>query len=248
MSDNNIFGNPEDQQKQETNVAQDTQHAAPQEAVKSPETSSPNSLFADQLSQIRTDDGRQKYADVPTALASIPHAQDHIKSLTERMKQLENELAQRQGLEEVLQRIEQKQASGNVPAQPAASTFDVADIDELIEQKLSLKEQHQLAQRNGEMVKKELSERYGEKAKEMFSKKAEELGVDTGFLSDLARKSPKAVMAYFNEKPSSSNPSFGNVNSAALQQKPKSKQDLTARFFSGENESVKKWQQAKLEE
>jgi len=81
---------------------------APQ--VATPEPVDPNSLFANQLANIKSDDGRQKYADVNTALESVPHAQAHIAAQAAEIATLKEQVAKQDGMEALLEQLKSQQA------------------------------------------------------------------------------------------------------------------------------------------
>lgn len=202
----------------------------------------PNSVFANQLAGIQTDDGRQKYVDVPTALASIPHAQEHINSLAAKNAELEAELAKRAGMEDVLQRIESSQTK---TALPSVQGLDETAINALVEQSLSQREQANVATANQAKVVDALTEKYGDKAEAVFAEKAKQLGVDVGFLTEISLRSPEAALAYFDSTPApASNPVSGGMNTTNLNPNPTPVQDHMKIFTGGEDALVSKWRSA----
>lgn len=167
-----------------------------QAEVKQPEAVDPNSLFADQLQQIKSPDGRQKYADVATALQSIPHAQGKIDELSQKINHLEEELKKRQGMDEMLQQL---QASKNTQTEtPSASGgLDEQMLASLVERQLSEREQMAARNANAAKVRDTLIQQYGEKAEEQFVAKAQQLGVDVNYFTELAMKAPQLVLSHF---------------------------------------------------
>lgn len=237
--------NPIDQTPTSTEqVSTPAQAPAVEPAANPAQSTDPNSLFADQLASIKSDDGRQKYADVPTALSSIPHAQGHIQEQADKIKQLEEELAKRQGMEQVL---EQLKSQGQASEQPSGTATETVDVAALVDAKLQERELVASREANRQTVLAQLSSKFGEKAEERFNEKAAQLGVNVGFLSDLAMKAPEAVLAYFGETPSAqANPTTGSVNTSVLDSKPQAEpQDYMKVFRSGDNDLVDKWRQAR---
>lgn len=244
MTDTLFNSNPAEGQNSNEQVpatpAPNQEQPSVQAEVNQPQTTDPNSMFADQLAAVKTDDGRQKYADVPTALASIPHAQDHIKQLTEQNKMLEEELAKRQGMEEVMQRLESNQ---QVVEQPSNAGLDETSAAQLVERMLAQKEQEAKALSNQQEVVSKLKEQYGDKAEEVYNKKAAELGMTPAQLNQLAVSAPKAALAYFDIKPNPvQNPTVpSSVNTATLQPHKQPEVDPMAIFKSSESDLVKNW-------
>lgn len=175
---------------------------AQQEPVQQP-VQQPAPVAAPQLSPevaAFVGEGR-KYANINSALASIPHAQQHIATLeaekaalVQENERLKGELASAKNLEDVLAKI-----SGN--PQPAQDTPIPSGLDE--QAVLNLLEQRDAKARsmaNQVAVTNALVGKFGDDAKalEALKAKAAELGVGFDFMQDLAAKSPKAVLSYFN--------------------------------------------------
>ncbi|WP_033931803.1 hypothetical protein [Vibrio cholerae] len=150
----------------------------------------------------------RKYATVQAALASIPHAQAHIANLeaeNQRLKQenesLKADLAKAKNLEDVV-------ASLTVSQQPNASQVPAGLDEQAVLKLLEQRDAQARAQANQVAVTNALIGKFGDgaKATEALKAKAAELGVGFDFMKDLAAKSPKAVLSYFNveSKPSAS--------------------------------------------
>lgn len=189
-------------QGEESNVTQTTTVADP---------------YADLLKGITTEDGRQKYGDVSTALNSIPHAQTHISELTRKNAELQEELNKRQGMEQVLDRINSTKQTNT--EQPSVNSLSEAQVLELLNSALTQKEAASLAKTNEAAVTEGLVKKFGDrdKATAMIKAKAEELGVGFDFMRSLAQKSPKAVLSYFNTVPNSGpTPTAPGINTHSL--------------------------------
>ena len=221
--------------------------AAPANAPAEPSVQvDPNSLFADQLSSITTDDGRQKYSDVPTALASIPHAQGHIGELTNKVKELEGELAKRQGAEELLASLQQSQQQ--VVEQPSVTGLDAAEIENVVSNILQTKAQQNAAETNAAKVRNALSEKYGGAASVEFENRAKSLGVSVGQLTQMASQSPQVVMELFNT-PDVRDPQPTVGGSVNISSRPveKTQPDYMAKFRGSDSDLPTKWAAAKAE-
>jgi hypothetical protein len=243
MTDNMFGSNPSEGQSTEQVPAApvpNQEQPAVEPAVNPAQTADPNSLFADQLAAVKTDDGRQKYADVQTALSSIPHAQSHIKELTDKVKEMEEELAKRQGMDDVLQRLESNQ---QVVEQPSNTGLDETSAVQLVERMLQQKEQEKAALSNQQQVVSKLKEQYGDKAESIYNQKAAELGMTPAQLNQLALSAPKAALAYFDIKDTPvQNPTVpSSVNTATLQPNQQPEVDPMAIFNGSESDLVKKW-------
>lgn len=238
MSDS-IFGNPEESQKDSVQATPENVEAKA-EAPAQPEAAP--DPYADLLTTIQADDGRQKYADVKTALESIPHAQNHIKELNQKIKEMEERLKDSANVDDVLKRLESTQAN----AEPPSQELDEAKLAQLLDRELSAREKAKVQQSNQKSVVDSLVGVFGEKAEEAYKTKAEELGISLEFFNDLARNSPKAVLTYFGidqKKASSSGFVQSSVNTAAMGQAPKKERDPMDMFKSSESDLVKKWRE-----
>ncbi|ADX87770.1 hypothetical protein [Vibrio phage JSF23] len=184
--------------------AQEPQAQEPQQPVQQPAPAAPQ--LAPEVAAY-VGEGR-KYANVQAALASIPHAQSHIANLeaeNQRLKQenetLKADLAKAKNLEDVV-------ASLTVSQQPTASQVQAGLDEQAVLELLNKRDAQAQAQANQVAVTNALIGKFGDsnKATEALKAKAAELGVGFDFMKDLAAKSPKAVLSYFNveSKPTTS--------------------------------------------
>lgn len=243
-----VFSNPEGGQQQDASQPQEGAAPQAQESNVS-QNVDPNSLFANQLAGIKTNDGRQKYADVSTALDSIPHAQNHIAELTRKNEELQEQLNQRAGMEQVLERIESTKQTNT--EQPSVNSLSEADVMGLLNQALTQKEAADKAKTNEAAVTEALVTKFGDrdKAVEQLTNKATELGVDVGFLQSMAQHSPAAVLKYFDAAPTpTANPTTGGVNTEALNANITPTADplaeAKAKLFGQSDTLVNKWREA----
>lgn len=135
-------------------------------------------------------DGK-KYSSVEDALKSVPHAQKHIQTLESELAAAREELAKRKTAEELLDEIK----SGIQPqATPAGSEFDQDKLLQLVDQTLEQKERQRAAKTNAESVASKFTEKYGQKAEEVYNTVAKESGLTIQQLNSLAASSPKIVL------------------------------------------------------
>lgn len=158
----------------------------------------------------------KKYATPEDALQSIPHAQHHIERLEEEMASLREDLSKRAAVEEVLAEINKKPV--DIPSEPQLTQ---EQLDALIDNRLATKEAQTIAQKNTSEVVNKFIEAYGDKEKaiEVYTKKAADLGIPVETINNLASTSPKAVFELFGMKPESTPPPTkinSNVNSEAV--------------------------------
>jgi hypothetical protein len=163
------------------------------------QTTAPEGAFADLLSGIKEGD-RQKYTSVEDALKSITPAQEHINRLEAENAELKRKAEEAKTIEELMSKLE----SETKVDQPVGQTFDESKVAALIEAQLERKQQESVSRQNTEAVMKAFQERYGEKASEAYNQMAQEAGLTSDMLKNLAATSPKVVLklAGFDSKPS----------------------------------------------
>ena len=163
-----------------------------QTGTPSPEDQNSSQAFATLLESIK-DGERQKYASVEDALKSIPNAQDHIKSLEEKNRELEEKLKEAKAVDDLMAKLEEKATSqANQPQ--GEQVFDEGKLDEVLTAKLAQREQQSKAQANVAKVIDTLTEKYGDKAEAVYEKLAVDAGVGVSFLNEMSAKSPAAVL------------------------------------------------------
>lgn len=161
----------------------------------------------------------KKYKSVDDALKALPHAQSHIARLEQEAKELREKAAQARAIEDVYEALQSRQSADPVTA--AAPVFDERTLDVVLERKLKEKQAMEVKQANMNEVKQALTDKFGDKASETFRKKAEELGVNEVFLTDLIAASSKAGLELFGlvrkDAPASATPA-GGINTQAIMQ------------------------------
>jgi hypothetical protein len=174
-----------------------------------------NEIFTDTLSQITNEQGEPKYSDVFTALNALKHTQDHVKTLEEENAKFRTESTKAATMDEVLQQLSANRAQPEATPQEGLDANSVKDVTL---NTLRQYEAEKAAKANQSSVAETLTKKFGEKAEEMYAKKAQELGLPLNLLDNLAATSPAAVLQYFDvkEKGSHLNPSTGSVNTEAL--------------------------------
>ena len=175
----------------------------------------------------------KKYKTQEDALKSVPHAQKHIQNLEEsyaamkaEMEKLQAEMQKREGMEEVLKRLEQRESQATEPqiqeSQGAQPSVDPASLEELVASRVpELLNQYQTKQKqeqNLDYVQDQLLSRFGDKAKEALAGKAQELGISVQDLKEMSMKSPKAVLAYFGSTGNPTRQMQTSVNTDGMSQ------------------------------
>jgi hypothetical protein len=135
-------------------------------------------------------DGK-KYSSVEDALKSVPHAQKHIQTLESELAAAREELTKRKTTEELLDEIK----SGIQPQiTSAGSEFDQDKLLKLVDQTLEQKERQRAAKTNAETVASKFTDKYGQKAEEVYNTIARDSGLTVQQLNSLAASSPKIVL------------------------------------------------------
>ena len=175
--------------------------------------------FEDLLSTIKSEDGRQKYSDVETALTSITHKDEHIKKLEDENAQLRVETEKRAALEEVLEQIKTQQADAT-EVTPSVSGLDGDAVLDLVKTVLNEDKQQATAKKNAASIFDALQEKYSDKSMVIFEAQAQELGMSKEELTKMASTKPLAVrkLLGLDLKRESSTPLTSSVNTATLAQ------------------------------
>lgn len=182
------------------------------------------------LSSIKNDRGEPKYKSVEDALVALRHSQEYIPTLTSQLTERDRELedlrktkAKQEELQTLVDRLTQSK-----PNDAQTSTgFDENKIAELVDQRLKASKQAQTSTENRGMVEAALRSKFGdEKIAEVVRIKAEEMGLSPKEMSDLAARSPKAVLTMFGVsgeaafKQANKPPADSSVNAHTFQAPP----------------------------
>ena len=188
----------------------------------------------------------KKYASAEDALRSVPHAQQHIKTLEEEMAQLKEELSKRKTTQELLDEIK----SGVRPVENTTQEVGLNQdtIMELVNNTLKRNEQKKTAQQNASQVASKFNEKYGSNAETVYNSLAKDLNLSPQKLNELAATSPNLVLRLADLEPNvktNVSKSSGSVNTEALNQN-KTPQELSAKVPKGAKTSdlVNAWRAA----
>lgn len=180
---------------------QETPENKPTEDKQNPPTTNSSSQFDTLLSGIRNERGEPKYRSVEDGLKALQHSQEHISNLTRERQQLQDEVNALRAkadeiasLKETVARLTQRQPE---PA-PRENQLDQEVLAQIVDSRLSFRQQEELKASNQRQVASKLSEVFGDKAKEVFYEKASQLDLPGEELEALAARSPKAVLKMFN--------------------------------------------------
>jgi hypothetical protein len=186
----------------------------------------------------------KKYSTAEEALRSVPHAQEHIKTLEEEMAQMKEELSKRKTTQELLDELK----SG---VQPVANTTQETGLNqdtimELVNNTLKQNEQKKTAQANASQVANKFTEKYGSNAETVYNSLAQDLSLTPQKLNELAASSPNLVLRLADLEPNVKvAKSSGSVNTEALSAN-KPPQEASARVPKGAKTSdlVNAWRAA----
>lgn len=140
----------------------------------------------------------KKYATVEDALKSVPHAQSHIKTLEEELAAVKVELEKRRTAEQLLDEIKSGIKSTETPS---ASPITPDTVAQLVEQALKKNQSDNISAKNVESVTSNFSNKFGDKAEEVYINLAKDNGLTVQQLNTLSKTSPALVLklAGFNE-------------------------------------------------
>lgn len=224
MTDQSIF----DQQSTQTT---DQTTAAPTPAAQQAQPIVPT--YDTQLSMIVNDTGEQKYKSVDEALKGAVHAQTHIATLTSKLAELEKAQDRATTLESVMEAM--NTSSETTTATPAdVAGLDETQVAEMFNNFYNNAEHEKVATANEQNFSSDLTQAFGDKARETMQAKAKELGVDENFVREMARKSPMAAKKLLGLGSSTTTSSMqSSVNSAALDNGQQEQQGRTFNMSKG---------------
>lgn len=193
MSDQDIFDNNETKETK-TNSENDTS-----------QNKNVDDIFSDKLKSIVNEDGEQKYKTVEDAIEALKHSQEFIKTLKTEKSEIETklqsmsgELEKRQSVEDVVNRLMNK-------TQTSEPKSDPTPVDSLNEEKVIdlvkgvLQENNKTTQQENNLntVLSNLTEKFGDKAKQVVQTKAKELDMTPDDFKELAKTKPNLVLRLF---------------------------------------------------
>jgi hypothetical protein len=133
----------------------------------------------------------KKYQSVEEALKSVPHAQKHIQTLESELAAAREELAKRRTTEELLDEIKSGiQPKNDIPSGEISQDM----LEKLVSETVEAKERQKAAQQNAKYVASKFTEKYGDKAEEVYKSIARESGLTEQQLNELSARSPGAVI------------------------------------------------------
>ena len=188
----------------------------------------------------------KKYSSAEEALRSVPHAQEHIKTLEAEMAQLKEELTTRKTTQELLDEIK----SGVKPAENTTQEVGLNqdNVMELVNQTLKQNEQKKVAETNASQVANSFNEKYGANAESVYNSLAKDLNLTPQKLNELAATSPNLVLRLADLEPSvqtSVSRPTSSVNTEALAaNKPKAEVSAKVPRGASTKDLVNAWRAA----
>ena len=139
----------------------------------------------------------------------IPQLKSENETLKEKVARLEAEAKERQAIEEQLERFASQRQD---PAPQGESGLTPEQVQQMLEQHLTQREQATIAQSNLQKVEQALVEKYGDKAGEELKRVAQEKGLSLSDMREYATKHPDWVLSAFQTAPHRSNAPTGSHN------------------------------------
>lgn len=167
----------------------------------------------------------KKFADANALAKGKAQSDLFVKRLEAENKQMRDELARqaaelktRTSLDEFLQKVKEQKETGNTPDnQNDQTVLNEEKISQLIETRLTAKEQAAIATANLKTVQEGLVKAYGANYLPNLEARTQELGLSKETLDNLAKTAPKAFFALLGINPDQSKKSVfeaprGTVN------------------------------------
>ena len=174
--------------------------------------------FEEKLKDIKSEDGRIKYETVDKALEALRETQTYIPELQKENGTLKEELAllkakveSQNSVEDLVNRIANNQGSQQSPEPQQPAGLDEQAIRNLVQSQLESVKSQQSKEDNLNSVVSNLSNKFGDKATDMVSAKAKELGTTPEQLKNLSMENPALVLSLFNSQNATINPTTGNT-------------------------------------
>ena len=201
-----------------------------QQATPAQQEPSQESVFTNQLSMIKNENGERIYDSVPKALDALAHSQQYIPQLKTEVSTkdaeiaaLKEELAKREAVGDVVDKLTAQQAQPE--STPQVSGLNEQDVLNLVQNFSQQQAQQQTAVTNEKLVSDALFGQYGDKTQEVVANKAAELGMTVEALQGLSQTSPQAALQLFGTSATSApKTTSGSINISA--QAPKETFDV----------------------
>lgn len=159
----------------------------------------------------------KKYATVEELDRAYAHVNDHAGTLESENAQLREELnkfkSQDDAVAKVLDALKPKVQETDRDPADAHQGVKTEELETLVDSLFRKKTEESQKQENVAKVEAALRERFGDRAKEVYSQKAKALGID---LDSLSESSPAAVLELFRSESSQQSAQHPTFNSSNL--------------------------------
>lgn len=182
-----------------------------------PESSKPETATAETLlAGIKAEDGRQKYSNTEEAIKALAASQEHIRKLEAEAAELREVASNAKAVDDVLEELRQANTGTETTTSPAK--VDAKELEAIVDNRLKAQERALVAAKNEQRVRDALTEKYGDKAEEVYINAAKEAGVSIDHLNSLSATSSTAALKLIglDVVPTDVRPSSGSINTESL--------------------------------
>jgi hypothetical protein len=185
-------------------------------------------VLATKLSAIVNEEGKQKYADINTALDALKTSQEFIPDLKHQVLEKDNEilklreeLAKQVGVQETLEKYAtQHKAQPQTTEETPTDSLGTQDIESLVQNVFKQHLEQTEAEKNLEQVHDALVAAYGDQASNHIAKTAKDLSTTKEQLESLARTNPTLVLKLLGSTEKDVKPAGGStITTDTLQMK-----------------------------
>lgn len=177
----------------------------------------------------------KKYRDQELLAKAALEKDRFIRQLEQETAALRSELQQRVTLEEFMDKVNSGKAIEDVArieSPPAERGVSPEDIENRVIQRLSDARDVERRHQNAKTVKEVLLQKLGKDYLRTLADKAEELGVNDKFLTELAQTQPKAFLSLFNAMPvGKPDVSFTPPSGISTERMPRASSEKTWSYF-----------------
>lgn len=168
------------------------------------------------LDAIKNDSGQRKYANAEEAVKALKHSQEYIPTLKQKLEEAERRAAEAEAkaqeaarLEDIITKLTAGDQNLNSPDTPqVAAGLSEEAVKELVKNALGETESQRKARSNLDLVEASIVAKFGDKAGEVVTKRASELGLSKAKLEELSSQNPDVVLALFQAPPAKSTTTF----------------------------------------
>ena len=108
----------------------------------------------------------------------------------------------------------------HTPVDDKRPVYDPEEVEKLLEQKLTAREQQRKEEANYKLVESKLTEHYGPQFASVLKQQVDQLGLDKDFVNDLARKHPAVLFRTLGIEGQKSNENFQSPPTSSQRRDP----------------------------